>query len=56
MDDLDYLDDRIIKLKIELIDGKIFTIAPRPKFKHAIVCGNIASEFRSYLKGKTCYS
>lgn len=54
MDDLDYIDDRIIKLKIELIDGKIFTIAPRPKIKHAIVCGNIASEFRSYLKGKTC--
>lgn len=54
MDDLDYIDDRIIKLKIELIDGKIFTIAPRPKIKHVIVCGNIASEFRSYLKGKTC--
>ncbi|WP_296898388.1 Uma2 family endonuclease [uncultured Megamonas sp.] len=54
MDNLDYIDDRNMKIKTELIDGKIFTIAPRPKIKHATVCTNIASEFRSYLKGKTC--
>lgn len=54
MDDLDYIDDRIIKLKTELIDGKIFMMSPRPRVEHATVCTNIASEFRSYLKGKTC--
>lgn len=54
MDNLDYINDRNIKIKTELIDGKIFTARSRPKIKHAIVCGNIASEFRSYLKGKTC--
>lgn len=54
MDDLDYIDDRIIKIKTELIDGKIFMMSPRPRVEHATVCTNIASEFRSYLKGKTC--
>lgn len=54
MDNFDYIDDRNMKIKTELIDGKIFTIAPRPRVEHATVCTNIASEFRSYLKGKTC--
>ena len=54
MDNLAYIDDRNIKIKTELIDGKIFMMSPRPKVEHATVCTNIASEFRSYLKGKTC--
>lgn len=54
MDNLAYIDDRNIKIKTELIDGKIFMISPRPRVEHATVCTNIASEFRSYLKGKTC--
>lgn len=54
MDNFDYIDDRNMKIKTELIDGKIFTIAPRPKIKHVTICTNIVSEFRSYLKGKIC--
>ena len=54
MDNLAYIDDRNIKIKTELIDGKIFMMSPRPRVEHATVCTNIASEFRSYLKGKTC--
>lgn len=54
MDNLAYIDDRNIKIKTELIDGKIFMMSPRPRIEHATVCTNIASEFRSYLKGKTC--
>lgn len=54
MNNLAYIDDRNIKIKTELIDGKIFMISPRPRVEHATVCTNIASEFRSYLKGKTC--
>lgn len=54
MDNLAYIDDRNIKIKTELIDGKIFMMSPRPRVEHATICTNIASEFRSYLKGKTC--
>ena len=54
MDNLAYIDDRNIKIKTELIGGKIFMMSPRPRVEHATVCTNIASEFRSYLKGKTC--
>ena len=54
MDNLAYIDDRNIKIKTELIDGKIFMMSPRPRVEHATVCTNIASEFRSYLKGKIC--
>lgn len=54
MDNLAYVNDRNIKIKTELIDGKIFMMSPRPRVEHATVCTNIASEFRSYLKGKTC--
>ena len=54
MDNLAYINDRNIKIKTELIDGKIFMMSLRPRVEHATVCTNIASEFRSYLKGKTC--
>jgi len=54
MDNLAYINDKNIKIKTELIDGKIFMMSPRPRVEHATVCTNIASEFRSYLKGKTC--
>lgn len=54
MDNLAYINDKNIKTKTELIDGKIFMMSPRPRVEHATVCTNIASEFRSYLKGKTC--
>lgn len=54
MDNLAYINDRNIKIKTVLIDGKIFMMSPRPRVEHATVCTNIASEFRSYLKGKTC--
>lgn len=54
MDNLAYINDRNIKIKTELIDGKIFMMSPRPRVEHATVCTNIASEFRSYLKGKAC--
>lgn len=54
MDNLAYINDRNIKIKTELIDGKIFMMSPRPRVEHATICTNIASEFRSYLKGKTC--
>ena len=45
-----YRDER----KSELIDGEVVMMSPRPRLNHGIVCTNIISEFRQYLKGKTC--
>lgn len=54
MDNLAYIDDRDNKIRTELINGKVFMMSPRPRVEHAIVCTNIVSEFRTYLKGKKC--
>lgn len=40
--------------RFELINGKIVMMSPRPRIDHITVSGNIFSEFRQYLKGKTC--
>lgn len=48
-----YINDQE-ETKTELINGKVFMMSPRPRLEHAIVCTNITSEFRNYLKGKTC--
>lgn len=45
-----YSDER----KCELIDGETVMMSPRPRLNHGTVCTNIVSEFRQYLKGKTC--
>lgn len=42
------------KERFELINGKIIMMSPRPRIDHLTVCGNIFSEFRHYLKGKSC--
>lgn len=52
-DNLAYVNDQE-ETKTELINGKIFMMSPRPRLEHGTVCTNIASEFRHYLKGKTC--
>lgn len=52
-DNLAYVNDQE-EIKTELINGKIFMMSPRPRLEHGTVCTNIASEFRHYLKGKTC--
>lgn len=49
-----YQDDTVLKQRLEKIDGKIVMIPPRPAINHNRVSGNIFSEFRTYLKGKTC--
>lgn len=54
MNDLAYKDDIILKQRIELIDGKIFMMSPRPRYEHVTISGNIFSEFRYKLKGKKC--
>ena len=42
------------EIKTELINGKVFTMSPRPRLEHNIVLGNIFGLFWTYLKGKTC--
>lgn len=49
-----YQDDSILKQRIKKIDGKIVMMSPRPAINHNRVSGNIFSEFRTYLKGKSC--
>ena len=49
-----YLDDVLSKQRIELIDGKIVMISPRPRYEHITIVSNIISEFNIYLKGKSC--
>lgn len=38
----------------ELIDGKVVLMSPRPVLNHNLISSNIYSEFRNYLRGKTC--
>ena len=52
--DENYIDDSFTKNKTELIHGKIYAMSPRPRLEHGTVCTNIVSEFRNYLKGKSC--
>lgn len=54
MNNLAYIDDDFAKIRTELIDGKVFMMSPRPRIEHNMVITNIVSEFRQYLKGKTC--
>lgn len=54
MDNLTYQDDEILKQRIELIDGKVFMMSPRPRYEHITITGNIFRKFGNYLEGKTC--
>ncbi|WP_455630858.1 Uma2 family endonuclease [Megamonas sp.] len=54
MDNLAYIDDRAVKEKTELIDGKIYMMSPRPRITHALAAGNIFREFSLNLRGKKC--
>ena len=54
MDNLAYIDDRAVKEKTELIDGKIYMMSPRPRITHALASGNIFREFSLNLRGKKC--
>ena len=49
-----YENDAVLKQRIEKINGKIVMMSPRPAINHNRVSGNIFSEFRTYLKGKSC--
>ena len=39
---------------IELIDGKVFMMSPRPRTTHADVVSNITTIFKNYLWDKPC--
>lgn len=52
MDNLAYKDDIILKQRIELIDGKIVMMSPRPRYEHITISSNIFTEFKIHLKGK----
>mgnify|MGYP001778734226 CR=1 FL=1 len=54
MNNLVYIDDRAVKEKTELIDGKIYMMSPRPRITHALASGNIFREFSLNLRGKKC--
>lgn len=54
MDNPAYKDDAVLKQRIELIDGKIFMMSPRPRYEHVTVSNNIFREFSINLKGKKC--
>ena len=54
MNNLAYIDDRAVKEKTELIDGKIYMMSPRPRITHALASGNIFREFSLNLRGKKC--
>ncbi len=56
MDNLSRIDDykNDDEFKIELIDGKITMMSPRPRITHARVSGRVFREFSVYLKGKKC--
>ena len=50
MSNLAYSDD----YNYEILNGKIVYMSPRPTVNHNIVCNNIHTIFRNFLKGKTC--
>lgn len=52
MENLAYKDE--YKNYSEMIDGVIVMMSPRPAVEHSTASFNIASIFRTYLKGKTC--
>lgn len=54
MDNLPYINDKIVKEKTELIDGKVYMMSPRPRVTHALAAGNIFREFSIHLRGKKC--
>ena len=39
----------------ELIDGKIYSMSPRPRAGHNFVAANIYRIFANYLDGKSSY-
>ena len=39
---------------VELINGKIFKMAPAPSTKHQLLSGNLFGILWNYLKGKPC--
>lgn len=51
---LSYINEQKEEENTEMINGKVYMMSPRPRLEHGTVCTNIASEFRAYLKGKTC--
>lgn len=54
MDNLVYIDDRTVKEKTELIDGKVYIMSPKLRISHALAAGNIFGEFSIHLRGKKC--
>ncbi|MBM6761678.1 Uma2 family endonuclease [Megamonas hypermegale] len=51
---LSYINEQKEEENTEMINGKVYMMSPRPRLEHGTVYTNIASEFRAYLKGKTC--
>ncbi len=47
-------DDWEEKARVELIDGKVAMMSPRPSFNHNQVSFNIARLFANYLDGRKC--
>jgi Uma2 family endonuclease len=45
--------ERISDVKHELIDGQVYAMAGA-SINHQRICGNIAGEFRTHLKGSPC--
>ena len=54
MDNLAYINDEAGKIRMELIEGKVVMMSPRPRIEHARACGRIYRQFGNYLDGKYC--
>lgn len=54
MENLAYKDDINSKIRMELIEGKVVMMSPRPRIEHARACGRIYRQFGNYLDGKKC--
>lgn len=52
-DDFDGFNDFLGEMREELIDGKLFLMAPAAT-NHVLISGNIYNIFSNYLKGKKC--
>lgn len=54
MDNLADINDEASKIRMELIEGKVVMMSPRPRIEHARACGRIYRQFGNYLDGKCC--
>lgn len=54
MDNLAYIDDEVSKIRVELIEGQVVMMSPRPRIEHARISGRIYRQFGNYLDDKRC--